>query len=72
LWPFFLNRKDLEDSISSILGTHFTTVQTSFGGAALDVDSEEHYFAMKSNFSHWRNFLAQKARTLQIPKQRAM
>jgi hypothetical protein len=72
LRPFFLNRKDLEESISSILGTHFTTVQTSFGGAALDVDSEEHYFAMKSNFSHWRNFLAQKAHNIQIPKQRAM
>jgi hypothetical protein len=70
--PVFLNRRDVEDSISSILGTRFTTVKTSFGGAALDVDSEGHYEAMKLNFSRWREFLTQKARTHQLLKQKAM
>ncbi|MBW2306295.1 MAG: nucleotidyltransferase family protein [Deltaproteobacteria bacterium] len=68
----FLNRRDVESSISPILGTRFTSVLTSFGGAALDVDSEEHYAVMKFNFSRWRDFLAQKARAHQLSQQKAV
>ncbi len=68
----FMDRRDVENSVSSILGTRFTTVLTRFGGAALDVDSEEHYKAMKFNFSRWRKFLAQKARAHQFPQQKAV
>lgn len=47
--------------ISKLMKTRFGYVFTSLGGAALDIDRERDYEAMKSRFSEWRVYLEQKA-----------
>jgi len=51
---FFLRRDRMEKAISDLLGTRFTTVETHFGGSALDIDTPEHYAVIKENFEAWK------------------
>jgi hypothetical protein len=44
----------LQRSISNILGTRFSNAETHYGGAALDIDTPEHYVAIQENFLMWR------------------
>ncbi len=51
---FFLRRARLERAISTLLGTRFATVETHYGGSALDIDTPEHYTVIQENFEAWR------------------
>jgi hypothetical protein len=58
-WPTSLAREGLrldvvEGAVSEILGTRFKTVETTFGGAALDVDNEKDYRTIDEMFDLWR------------------
>jgi len=68
-----LQLEAIEKTVSEVLGTRFKTVETSFGGAALDVDSEAAYRAVGSMFEPWRAYqgsLAQEKRTVGAPLSR--
>lgn len=48
-----LPKDRLESSVSRLLKTRFSTVETHFGGAAMDIDTPEHYGVIKENFEVW-------------------
>lgn len=50
----FVQKRNLEICISNLLGTRFTTVETHYGGAALDIDTAEHYAVIQENFEPWK------------------
>lgn len=50
-------RKDLEKAISHILNTRFTSQEIQLPGAALDIDNDESYETLKSEFERWRSYL---------------
>jgi molybdopterin-guanine dinucleotide biosynthesis protein A len=52
----FLDRRRLEEAVSQILKTRFASVRTHYGGAALDVDNEEHLRCIEANFDLWQRF----------------
>jgi GTP:adenosylcobinamide-phosphate guanylyltransferase len=49
-----VSRRELEETICGLLGTRFTTAETRQGGAALDIDTLEHYGVIRENFEAWR------------------
>ncbi len=51
-------KKDLERSISTIMKTRFMGLEVPFPGAALDIDNDRDYEAMKVRFDEWREFLS--------------
>jgi GTP:adenosylcobinamide-phosphate guanylyltransferase len=51
---FFVLRSGMNESIGRLLATRFTTVETHLGGAALDIDTQEHYAVIQENFDAWR------------------
>lgn len=51
-----LPRNEIEKCISEILGTRFISVETHFGGAALDIDSKKDLEVIKLRFNEWRQF----------------
>lgn len=51
-----LPKEELESCISKILGTRFVSVETHFGGAALDVDNKKDLEIMKFRFNEWKQF----------------
>jgi len=51
-------RKDLEKAISHILNTRFASQEIPLPGAALDIDNDENYEILKSEFERWRSYLA--------------
>jgi len=55
-------RKDLEKAISHILNTRFTSQEIQLPGAALDIDNDESYETLKSEFERWRSHLADLSR----------
>ena len=54
----------LEKSISTILKTRFIGLEVPFGGAALDIDNDRDYEAMKTRFNEWREYLSHPENTL--------
>lgn len=50
-------KKELEETISTIMKTRFSVLEVPFPGAALDIDNAKDYEAMKTRFDEWRNFL---------------
>lgn len=51
-------KKALEKSISNILKTRFVGLEVPFPGAALDIDNDRDYEAMKIRFNEWREYLS--------------
>jgi molybdopterin-guanine dinucleotide biosynthesis protein A len=51
-------RKELEKAISNILNTRFASQESILPGATLDVDNDESYETLKSEFDRWRSYLA--------------
>ncbi len=51
-------KKDLERCISTILNTRFMGLEVPFPGAALDIDNDRDYEAMKIRFDEWREYLS--------------
>ena len=53
-----LNPKiELEETISTIMKTRFSTLEVPFPGAALDIDNAKDYEAMKTRFDEWQKYL---------------
>ncbi len=53
LQPFFLDLPMVASATSQLLRTRISAVLTRYGGCSLDVDNEEHYQAVCSNFHLW-------------------
>jgi GTP:adenosylcobinamide-phosphate guanylyltransferase len=51
-------KKALEKSISNIMKARFMGLEVPYAGAALDIDSDKDYEAMKSRFNEWREYLS--------------
>lgn len=51
-----LPKARIEQDISCLLQTRFASVPTTYGGAALDVDNEEHFEIIRMNFLRWRAY----------------
>jgi len=49
----FVSLSSIENTVGVILGTSAKTSITYYGGAALDIDSDEELMAIKANFSEW-------------------
>lgn len=49
----FVTLSSIEKTVGLILGTTAKTSATHYGGAALDIDSDEEFEAIKSNFDEW-------------------
>lgn len=66
--PAYLNRKEgLYRSVSNLLGTRFTNAETHYGGAALDIDTPEHYLVIQENFHTWKQMQSEGTSTFQVP-----
>lgn len=50
----FISMTRLQRSISNMLGTRFTNAETHYGGAAVDIDTPEHYLVIQENFDGWK------------------
>lgn len=51
----FLDRSEIEKAISHLLGVRFKTVETTEGGAALDIDDEATYKTISRVFAKWHS-----------------
>jgi GTP:adenosylcobinamide-phosphate guanylyltransferase len=45
--------RQVEPTVGLILGTRVRTVETTYGGAALDIDSDYEFETIKANFAEW-------------------
>lgn len=45
--------RQVEPTVGKVLGTRMKTVETTFGGAALDIDSDYEFETIKANFAEW-------------------
>jgi CTP:molybdopterin cytidylyltransferase MocA len=52
--PLLLELRHMEHVVSALMRTRFTTVETHYGGGALDIDDAEAYEAIRVNFDVWR------------------
>jgi hypothetical protein len=52
----FLAKQGIEQDVSRVLGARFGSVVTTYGGAALDVDSEEQFEIIRGRFREWTAF----------------
>jgi len=52
----FLVKERIEQDLSRVLKIRFRCVTTTYGGAALDVDNEEHFEIIQSRFQEWMEF----------------
>ncbi len=50
-------RKELETTISQILKSRFSSLEVPYPGAALDIDNDQSYEILKSQFNHWKSYL---------------
>ena len=50
-------KQDMESCISSLLNTRFKGLEVPYPGAALDIDRDSDYEAIKSRYDEWHNFL---------------
>ncbi len=51
------SKNDMENCISSLLKTRFKGLEVPYPGAALDIDRDSDYEAMKTRYNEWRNRL---------------
>jgi len=50
-------KQDMENCISSLLNTRFKGLEVPYPGAALDIDRDSDYEAIKIRYDEWHNFL---------------
>ena len=50
-------KKDMENCISNLLNTRFKGLEVPYPGAALDIDRDSDYEAIKFRYDEWHNFL---------------
>jgi hypothetical protein len=48
--------RQVEPTVGLILGTRLRTVETTYGGAALDIDSDYEFETIKANFPEWMTY----------------
>lgn len=58
-WP--LTRRSIERVVSSLIKARFRLVETTVGGAALDVDNERDYMTLSVMYRDWMNLIRQRA-----------
>lgn len=63
-------KRKLEQCISKVLKTRFKGLQVPFPGAALDIDNDRDFEAMKLSFKDWREYLARLNRKYPLPYRR--
>ncbi len=51
------SKNDMENCISSLLNTRFKGLEVPYPGAALDIDRDSDYEAMKTRYNEWSNLL---------------
>ncbi len=51
-------KREFEKCISKVLGTRFMGLESPLPGAALDIDNDEDYEAMKARFKEWEKYIA--------------
>ena len=61
-------KRILEQGISKIMRTRFMGLQVPFPGAALDIDNDKDYEAIKSRFDEWREYLIRLNREYPLPR----
>jgi CTP:molybdopterin cytidylyltransferase MocA len=52
----FLDKRRVEQDIGALLRTRFAMASTTYGGAALDIDDEEQFSVICSQFQRWRAY----------------
>lgn len=45
--------RQVEPTVGLVLGTRLRTIETTYGGAALDIDSDYEFETIKANFAEW-------------------
>jgi hypothetical protein len=45
--------RHVEPTVGLVLGTRLRTIETTYGGAALDIDSDYEFETIKANFTDW-------------------
>jgi len=55
----FLVREKIEKDLSRVLRARLAAVRTTYGGAALDVDNEEHLEIIRARFREWKAYQEQ-------------
>ena len=60
--PLLLDRRRMAAVVSVLIGTRFTTVETHYGGGALDIDDRDAYAAIQANFDAWRRHQVERPR----------
>jgi molybdopterin-guanine dinucleotide biosynthesis protein A len=53
-------KKDMENCISNLLNTRFKGLEVPYPGAALDIDRDSDYEAIKTRYNEWRDLLSMK------------
>jgi hypothetical protein len=48
--------KQVEPTVGLVLGTRLKSVETTYGGAALDIDSDYEFETIKANFAEWTDY----------------
>jgi molybdopterin-guanine dinucleotide biosynthesis protein A len=59
-----VRRERLEELISAITGARVKIVETTVGGAALDVDNEKDFMVLSVMYRDWMNQISQRVQTL--------
>jgi hypothetical protein len=50
----------MENCISNLLNTRFKGLEVPYPGAALDIDRDSDYEAIKTRYNEWRDLLSMK------------
>jgi CTP:molybdopterin cytidylyltransferase MocA len=61
---YAISRHKLERLISEVLGTRFRLVETTIGGAALDVDNEKDFMVLSVMYRDWVNLIRRRTHHL--------
>jgi CTP:molybdopterin cytidylyltransferase MocA len=61
---YAISRHKLERLISEVLGTRFRLVETTIGGAALDVDNEKDFMVLSVMYRDWVNLINRRTHHL--------
>jgi CTP:molybdopterin cytidylyltransferase MocA len=48
--------RHVEPTVGLVLGTRLRTIETTYGGAALDIDSDYEFETIRANFSDWMDY----------------
>jgi len=67
-----LSVKAVEDWISQLLKTRFKSVETTLGGAAMDIDDEATYQTISLSFQKWQDDLMRGSPILPVKRSKEL